>query len=148
MCLSALCLCLFVMMVWRVSNGFILLSDRNQQGIPEDTLQTDDIINDMTSVSELSSLDQPRTGVALLLQLLSVKSNTRERTPRYFARGGEKATGRSSSTKVYVFACPNSSTGSNVVMMPFGSGTISQCFCCFAAQPFFPSLPFLFELRP
>ena len=63
------------MMVWRVSNGFILLLDRNQQGIPKDTLQTDDIINDMTSVSELSSLDHPRTGVALLLQLLSVKSN-------------------------------------------------------------------------
>ena len=77
-------------MAWRVSNAFINLSDRNQQGIPKDTLQMDDVIDDMTSVSELSSLEHPRTGVALLLQLLSVKSRTRERTPRYFARGGKK----------------------------------------------------------
>ena len=111
-------------MVWRVSNAFINLSDHNQQGIPKDTLQMDDVINGMTSVSKLSSLEHPCTGVALLMQLLSVKSHTRERTPRYFARGRKKAASRSSSTKVYIFACPNSSADSNGVMIPFGGGTI------------------------
>ena len=112
------------MVVWRVSNAFIRLLDRNQQGIPKDTLQSDDVIDDMTSASELSSLEHPRTGVALLLQLLATKSHIREWTPRYLERGGGKAAGRSFSTKIYVFVCPNSSTGSNVVMMPFRGGTI------------------------
>ena len=136
-------------MAWRVSNAFINLSDRNQQGIPKDTLQMDDVIDDMTSVSELSSLEHPRTGVALLLQLLSVKSRTRERTPCYFARGGGKASSRSSSTKVYVFACPNSSSGSNVVMMPFGGGT-SQLNCLFfCSGTLLPhSVSFVFYCRP
>ena len=76
------------------------MSDRNQQCIPKETLQMDDVIDGMTIVSELSSLKHPCTGVALLLQLRSVKSHTRERTPLYFAKGGGKAASKSSSTKV------------------------------------------------
>ena len=87
-------------MVWRISNIFVNLLDRNQQDIPKDTLHIDDVINDMTSVSKFSSLGCPHTGLTLLLQLLSVKSHIRERTPCYFAGGMEKAASRSSSTKV------------------------------------------------
>ena len=127
-------------MVWRISNTFISLSDRNQQDIPKDTLQMDGVIDDMTSVSKLSSLEHPCTGVALLLQLLSVKPHTRELTPCYFARGGGKAASRSSSTKVYVFACPNSSTGSNIVMMSFGGGTIQTIFLFFCSRILLPTI--------
>ena len=127
------------MMIWRVSNAFISLLDRNQQDIPKDTLQTDDVIDDMTSVSKLSSLEHPRTGVTLLLQLLSAKSHTRGRTPRYFARDWGKAASRSSSTKVYVFACQNSSTGSNGMMMPFGGGTIQTKYLLFCSGTLLPT---------
>ena len=53
----------------------------------------DDVINGMTSVSKLFSIEHPCTGVELLLQVLSVKSHIREWTPRYFARGGELPAG-------------------------------------------------------
>ena len=111
-------------MVWCALNAFIRLLDRNQEGIPKDTLWLDDVIEDMTSMSKLSTLEHPRTGGALFMQLLSVSSHTREKTPRYFAGGGGKAAGRLFNTTVYVFARPNSSTGSNVVMMQFGGGVI------------------------
>ena len=115
------------------------------QGIPKDTLQMDDVIDDMTRVSKLSSLKHPRTGVALLLQLLSVKSHTRERTPGYLARGGGQAASRSSSTKVYVVASPDSLTGSNVVMVPLRGGTIQINCLFFCSRTLLPTHSNLFS---
>ena len=136
-------------MSWRVLNVFINLSDHNQEDIPKDTLQMDDVIKDMIRVSKLSSLKHPRTGVALLLELLSVKSHTRELTPRYFARDGEKAASRSFSSKVYVFVCPNSLAGSNVAMMPFGGGTIQPNCLFFCSGTLLPhSFSLVFYYRP
>ena len=135
-------------MVWHVSDTFINLSDRNQQGVPKYTLHMDEVINGMTSVSKLFSLGHLCMGVALLLQLLSFKSRTGEWKPRYFGRDGEKAASRSSSTNVYVFACPNSSTGSNVVMMPFRGGTIQPNCLFFCSGTLLPhSLLFVFYCR-
>ena len=90
----------------------------------------DDVIDGMACMSKLSSLKHPHTGVARLLQLLSVKSHTREQTPHYFV------------------AFPNNSTCSNIVMMQFRGGMIQkECLFFCSGTLLLRSLLFVYYCR-
>lgn len=78
----------------------------------------------MVSLSKLSTINHPHTLLALLLQLLSVKSHTNKQTSCWVARSGEKGPSRTSRTIGYALVCSNSSTGSNGMMMAFGDSTM------------------------
>ena len=114
------------------------LSLYNANGVPTNALQMEEVKQGIPSLSELSTIEHLHTGVALLLQLLSDKFHARKRTPRYFARDGEKGPNKTPSTTIYTFTCTHSSAGANIVMMPFGGGAwLVNCliFSCGSILP-------------
>lgn len=106
-------------------------SSNNSHGIRSDTLHNNTFITCMTSLSELRILDAPKEGSVLLLQLLSVRSHTKSRLPSYFNRNGVCDNQRVTTTKTYIFVCPNSAPGSNVAVLLFGNGMCYQFIISF-----------------
>lgn len=86
-----------------VENTDIILDlFKTVHSIETSTLYEYGLVSGMTSLGEISSLSKPKEGAVLLLQLMFVKSQTKDRVPIYFNCSGVCNNRRTSTTKPMV----------------------------------------------